>query len=462
MMTPRRRFSGYWFTDVLGSVSGRVGSAAVAVTLAGGAVFAQTPLPIVPPLPASTNTALQAADEAPKSNDAEKAKDAETNVRRLTLGECLEIARTNQPTLKAAHQSLLSSQLGYQSLCNIHKFTTILAPDIPIRREQALRGIAVAEAEVRKVEHEINYDVTRLYWSYVYARQQQTTADDVTVLLEEVVKNAKSILDAGVPDPKGKINQFSVYALEDTVYDVRKKRVLAVTGKSLALAALKEAMGVDQSFEFLPKDTELPVMGGDLKQDDVIRYALERRPELAQAAAGLDAFQLEASAQEKRRFSLQVPTLASGSDIHSRPLPQPVRNGEYRPGAITPEMPTTLVGRRDDRTARASVLASRQSSLVEKSVNLVKLEATNTYLAYITARDRLEITLKRYEQAKTMVEQARLAAVASQDPELVFRSEALAGKAQSEYLEAVFELIKVLTALERVTAGAIHPAFPGR
>ncbi|MCZ2341414.1 MAG: TolC family protein [Bacteroidales bacterium] len=413
------------------------------------------------PEPVNTGESLT-QPVASESNATPAAPTREAAIQKYSLGECLEIARTNQPTLKAAQQSLAAAQAGLQSLCNIHKFTTILAPEIPTRRQQAQLGVIVAEAEVQKVHQEINYDVSRLYWSFVYARQQQTTADDVITLLDEAIKNAKRILDAGVPDPKGKLNTFSVYALEDTLDDVRKKRVLAVTGQQLALAALKEAMGVEQTTALEPRDTELPVMKGKLVLEEVVRYAIERRPELIQASTGLVAFQLEATAQSQRRFTLQVPTFAAGSDIHSRTLPQPVRNGEYRPGAISPEMPSTLVGRRKDRTLRASVLAGRQESLYEKSLNLVKLEATNTYLSYQSATDRLELTQARYESAKKMVEQARLAAVASQDPELVFRSEALAGKAQAEYLEAVFEHIKVLTALERVTGGAVHPAYPGR
>lgn len=453
-------FDRTWWNRTFRTIHTPWNTAAVMTALVTGSGFAQTPLPNIPPLPEQVQTGTTATQ--PVMSDPVAPPSEAVAIPKYSLGECLDIARANQPTLKAAQQSLTAAQAGLQSLCNIHKFTTILAPEIPTRRQQAQLGVVVAEAEVQKVHHEINYDVSRLYWSFVYARQQQTTADDVITLLDEAIKNAKRILDAGVPDPKGKLNTFSVYALEDTLDDVRKKRVLAVTGQQLALAALKEAMGVEQTEVFEPRDTELPVMKGKLVLEEVVRYAIERRPELIQASTGLTAFQLESTAQSKRRFTLQVPTLAAGSDIHSRTLPQPVRNGEYRPGAISPEMPSTLVGRRNDRTLRAGILATRQESLYEKSLNLVKLEATNTFYAYQAATDRLELTQKRYESAKKMVEQARLAAVASQDPELVFRSEALAGKAQAEYLEAVFEHIKVLTALERVTGGAVHPAYPGR
>jgi hypothetical protein len=35
-------------------------------------------------------------------------------------------------------------------------------------------------------------------------------------------------------------------------------------------------------------------------------------------------------------------------------------------------------------------------------------------------------------------------------------------KVQSDYIEAVYEHLQTLAALERITAGGIRPAFPGR
>src|SRR5205807_2552023 len=81
-------------------------------------------------------------------------------------------------------------------------------------------------------------------------------------------------------------------------------------GKEIALAALKEAMGVDCGFEFVPKDVELPLMKGSTTQDQVVELAMTRRPELAMAAGGVDAFRLEVESQNKLRFRLQTQTLA--------------------------------------------------------------------------------------------------------------------------------------------------------
>ena len=108
---------------------------------------------------------------------------------------------------------------------------------------------------------------------------------------------AKELLKAGNP----RVNQFTVFALEEAIAEVKRLRVDAQTGQQLAFAALKEAIGVEQDCAITPQDAELPVMGGTVTQEQVVELALARRPEVAQAAAGVDAFRLEVCAQDRVR-----------------------------------------------------------------------------------------------------------------------------------------------------------------
>lgn len=381
--------------------------------------------------------------------------------RTLNLGECIAVALSNQPAVKAAQHSLGASQLGYRAMQDMPRFARFFSPDLPVRKQQTLRGMTVAQAEVRKVHDEVIYDVTRLYYTYVYAKQQEQTAADVIEQMEIYYRVAEEILKSGVRDPKMRINSFTLYGMDNMLSEVRLLRLKAENGHEAALEALKEAMGVDESFDFVPRDTELPVMAGTVSKEQVLEQAQARRPELAQAAAGVDVFRLEICAQEKHR-GLRSPTLASGSDLHSRQVPQAIRNGEYRPGALAPEMPTFLVGRKEDRVARATELSLRQDAVYEKAVGLVRLDAANAYLKWDETTRRLSEAKRRFEKARKMLEESRAAAAARQDPELLVNNEALAGRAQSAYVEAVFEHLKALATLERVTSGGVHPAFPGR
>ena len=113
-------------------------------------------------------------------------------------------------------------------------------------------------------------------------------------------------------------------------------------------------------------------------KEDVIALALARRAELVRAGVFAEAACLEADAQGTT-IHRKLETFAAGSDIHAVQIPQEVRNGEYRPGALAPEMPTLLAGTRPDRVKRAQSLHARAQAVVEVTRNLVgRLSATRT------------------------------------------------------------------------------------
>ena len=381
----------------------------------------------------------------------------------LSLGECLAIGRDKQPMIRAAYHSYRAGAVGAGALDRLGFVAGVVTPDLPFRKQQASRGLALGAAEIQKVAQESTQDITVLYYSYVYARRQELTASEIIEQLEIYYELAEGIVKSGVRDPKMRLNQFSLYALQNVISEIKTQRLKAETGRRLALEALRDAMGADAALDFVPATKDLPLMlSGEVTQEQVVSEALARRPELAQAAAGVDAFRLEVCAQASVKRTRQVPTLASGSDLHSKQVPMAVRNGEYKPGALAPEMPVSLVGKTEDRVARATELSLRQDALYDRTAGLVRLEAAKAYLAWDAATRRVYEAKKKYERGRQLVEESRSAAIAKQDPEILVTNEALAGKAQTEYAEAVFEHIKALAALERITAGGIVTQFPGR
>jgi outer membrane protein TolC len=224
-------------------------------------------------------------------------------------------------------------------------------------------------------------------------------------------------------------------------------------------------MAVDaRTFPFQIKDTELPLMSQSttLTQARVVELALERRPELVLAAAGVDAFRLEVYAQGKIPFKRVVPTLASGADIHAKEIPQANRGTDYRPGGIIPEMPTQLVGSKYDRVCRAMAFAQRAEAVYEKAHNLIVVEAETAYLDYVFASEKLTIAKQQFEISKEIQEQARASADITKAKDQLVQAEVVAAKTQSDYVEAVYQYLLALAAIERVTAGGIQPKFPDR
>jgi outer membrane protein TolC len=382
-----------------------------------------------------------------------------------SLGECIAIGLANRPNIKAAQHSLNASALGHRALSNLSGVADILQPDLPIRRKQSMRGISIAAADVEKARHETTYDVTRMYYTYIYALQQEQTAANAIESMEVYYDVAKKIVEEGLggKGPGGKrIDNFTLYGLQNMISDVRLQKLRAEMGRLAALEALKEAMGVGSCYEFVPRATELPLMAGTVTKEQVVELALCRRPELVMASVGVDVFRLEIEAQAKNSRSRRVPTLAAGSDLHAKTLPVAERGTDYRPGPVAPELPTFLVGKADDRVARMTEFAYRQEAVYESVANLIRLEAANAYINWLGATRRLDEAKRVHERARKQVEDAKTASAARPDPELVVNSEGVAGRAQAAYVEAVFEHVKALAALERVTAGGLPAAFPGR
>jgi outer membrane protein TolC len=169
---------------------------------------------------------------------------------------------------------------------------------------------------------------------------------------------------------------------------------------------------------------------------------------------------LPSAAQDRNHFGLKVGTFAGAADIHAQPVPQGVANGEYRPGAIGPEMPPMLVGKHTDRVARASDLSQRAAAVVDKTYNLVALEADNGYLKWLEARDRYARFAAALPRTRALAKRAgdRFEGGNITGSEYV-QAATLEDQVQAQYNEALYLHALALAALERITAGGyrIYP-----
>jgi outer membrane protein TolC len=449
---------------------GCVPLAVLAATVGGQQPMSVEPT-VSPPVPGVRGHAVKAqmpmAQPAPPPRSAEKAGDPYPELGpELTLGECIAIALERQPALKAVKDSAAATEAGYHSLTHFGTVGTLISPDLDIRKQQAKRGLMATSAEYQKLYNEVVQDVTRLYYTSVYAKQQQQLAESIVARLVFYVKIGEVLLKEKDPKLTEGFNTLKLRLMENGVEEARKLLVTATVGRQKALAGLREVMGVDaRTFPFRVKDTALPLMKQNLPltRDQVVELALERRPELVLAAAGVDAFRLEVYAQGKIPFRRVVPTLAAGADIHAKEVPQGIRTTtDYRPGAILPEMPTQLVGSKFDRVCRAMAFAQHAEALYEKTRNLVVLDAETAFYDFDGASQKLTRSKVQFELGKEIQTQANINNGLTQQKDQLLQAEVVAAKAQSDYLQAVNDYLLALAALERVTAGGIRPDFPGR
>jgi hypothetical protein len=156
-------------------------------------------------------------------------------------------------------------------------------------------------------------------------------------------------------------------------------------------------------------------------------------------------------------------TFAAGSDIHSVAIPLEVRDTEFRPGAIPPEMPDLLVGSRPDRVCRARALHARATAVAEETRNLITLEAEDAFLRWEQATLQRPPAKEAVDAGETLANdlskdfRARLKVKVDE----VVTAQVLAAQARATYTEYLYNQILALIDIERVTGGAFCAGFDG-
>ena len=125
-------------------------------------------------------------------------------------------------------------------------------------------------------------------------------------------------------------------------------------GIDRAKAALRMAMGMAPEAPPEVAEGKLPENKVDVTRDKIVALALQRNAEMVEASQVAEVVELEVDAQG-RSFRPRFKTFAAAANIHARPVPRGVTNGEYRPGATSIEMLTELAG---SRTFESSGLAT--------------------------------------------------------------------------------------------------------
>jgi hypothetical protein len=368
------------------------------------------------------------------------------------LADCIHTALDHQPRLAAARASLCAAEDGchaLESLC----LAALVDREIPIRRRQAALGVSAASAFVDQTEHEVVQAVTRAYLSVLFAREQERVAQTVIERLTATHKAAKDQLDAGVREvSSADVDRISVY-----LRLAKARQVQANTGVKRALAALREAIGLELGCILEVPPGRLPEMVVKLNPDEVVAVALSRRGEMVRASVFVDVTCLEVEAQNTC-LARKKETFAAGSDIHAFQVPQEVPGTEFRPGAVPPEMPTILIGTRTERMKHALSLNARARAVAELVRNLIVLET--------------EDALARWEEASSQVPEARagadgadkLADNLSKDftnqlkvrVEDVINARVLAAQARATFNEYLYKQLLALADLQRITGGVFQ------
>lgn len=396
------------------------------------------------------------ADTLPPTTDVVSAAAAPAPLGPLTVADCLRIADEQQPALAAHRASLAAAQTQYQGLKRLHP-PPFVARDLPIRRQQACMGVTIAKAGLDQAWWETAYAVERTYYSVLYARQQQQVADDLVAALKFYHERVADLVKKGESRDytTSTVDKIGLYlALAQT------RQAEASRGMERALAALREAMGVAAGTPLTLAENKLPEPKVEVSRDQIVNLAVANRGELVQAETAERVTALEVDAQGKS-LRPTMRTFAAVVDVHARPVPQGLANTEYRPGAVSLEMPTLMAGPRSARIERAENLSARATAVVDKTRNLVALDAEDAFLKWEDAVKKLPTAKAGAEGGLRLSKNTREDFTAGQRVKIedILTNEVLAAQARSGYNETLYQLVIGLAGLQRVTAGGFDPGF---
>lgn len=382
-------------------------------------------------------------------------------VTRYTLGEALALAHSKHPQLTALKASMNAALLKERGLGEVKRTIGFLSPDIGYREKQSDLGIKAAMAEYEQGGHDVTYAVVRCYYTVVYAREQAKVARDWVEELEGNLEQVRKIVEGKGGGVRG-VNQNTLDRLEVVMGYAKKRLLEAEWGTERARAALREAMGLEPGCRVDVADEMLPEVKAEIKRETVVAHAVTRRGEVLLTQMGVDVTRLEVCAQWSKRFGLMAATFANAADIHARPVPGPEREPDYKPGAIGPEMPDRLIGRRDTRAAIANEYAVRAGATAAQARSLVGLEAEVAHARWGEADANVRVAKRAAEKARQLREREKEAAGGELNRQDILINEISSVQALANLNQALYDQVIALANLERITAGGVRVNFPGR
>jgi outer membrane protein TolC len=377
----------------------------------------------------------------------------------LSLADCVHIGLEHQPSIKAQWATIAAAEKQVIALDRMGGLARV-SREMPYRKQQACLGVAISQAGLQVVQWETIYSITRCYFMVTYARQQETVVKNLLEIMGQSLKIADATVQAGTVN--GALTQQDADKLRVNIDLLRIRLIEASSGTIRATAALREAMGLGCDEELLPLADALPPIGDAIDCAAVVQMALTRRGELVQVQNLAQVTDLEVCAQNNHGLLPLKLTFAAGADIHSVPVPPGSNNGTYRPAALGVEMPTTLVGRKNDRVGRAQDFSARNGAVVEKTQNLIALEAQDAFHKWQAAADQVKVlrdsagTSAKLADSITQRFNTNPGKVSSED---YLRARTLDDQTQAQLNEALFHHAIGLAALERITAGGFIPSY---
>ena len=278
------------------------------------------------------------------------------------------------------------------ALTNVRTGVTLRLPVFDQRRtetrvSQALVTLEQSDAQAEQVRQQIRFEVLKSYYGLLLARARKAVADEAVRTAEADVRRIRDMFEEGV------IVHSDLLSVEVQLSEFRQQVIQAQGEIVTTEAALNTALG-------LPVDTPQRVSGELAERQfevaergELLRLALERRPEYRRAALAVTSAQKQVRGARGESLP-RVDSFASFGWSGRTPV---TGSTDYTVGAsVTYDL---FDAGRKARLAQASAAEGVADAAREQLANQVRFEVVRAHQQFVTARERLEVANRATGQA---------------------------------------------------------------
>ena len=318
--------------------------------------------------------------------------------------------------------------------------------------------IKATEALLQRARDQAAYDVARAYWGYQTSRNAEAAVQKVRTRLKDAQETARKLL----AQKSEQISRADAMKLDYLAEEIEAQHASTLKNRALAITGLRLLVGAQPGEELPIAQQEVPAAPTPPDADQILRRALEQRPETRAAIEAVGARQAQvdlARAQLWPDFGLVGGVNFTTTTNTDSPVSPFVSNSEAASGYIALGLRGTFdVPQKLARVRQAVADLHEAAAMQLGAQQLVRLDVQQAIGDLTEARVRVERYTRETEIGKQLATQAGVAFDTGLGEAREFLEDTLLHtRADGERMRALYDAQLAWAALEKAAGGPLSP-----
>ena len=317
--------------------------------------------------------------------------------------------------------------------------------------------VKATEAMLQRARDQAAYDVARAYWGYQTSRNAEAAVQKVRTRLKDAQETARKLL----AQKSEQISRSDAMKLDYLAEEIEAQHASTLKSRALAITGLRLLVGAPPGEELTIAQQDVPAAPTPPDADQILRRALEQRPETRAAIEAVGARQAQvnlARAQLWPDFGLVGGVNFTATTNADSPASPFVSNPDQAASAYialglrgTFDVPQKLA-----RVRQAEADLHEAAAMQLGAQQLVRLDVQQAVGDLTEARVRVERYTRETEIGKQLATQAGVAFDTGLGEAREFLEDTLLyTRADGERMKALYDAQLAWAALEKAAAGPL-------